>query len=277
MRVGLVQLCSSDLPSVNLPVTASFVREAAARGAEFVLTPEVTNIVSTSRKHQVEHVHPEQSDPTLAHMRELAAELKIWIMIGSLALKSGDSDGRFANRSFLIDPLGGIAARYDKIHMFDVDISQSETYRESDGYRPGDQLSVTETPIGTIGQTICYDVRFPHLHRAIAKMGAQIISAPAAFSPVSGAAHWEVLQRARAIETGCFILAPAQCGQHAISVGQPRSTYGHSLIVSPWGDVIADAGVEPGVVLADLDLDDVVKARARIPALRHDRPIAGIK
>ncbi len=272
MRVALVQLNSGDMPLENLPVTEDFIRQAAADGAEFVLTPEVTNCVSTSREHQQRVLSHEHDDPTLARLREVAAELGIWLLIGSLALKTDDPDGRFANRSFLIGPDGGIIARYDKIHMFDVDISATETWRESDAFRPGDRLVLARTPIGAIGMTICYDLRFPQLHRALAKEGAQIITQPAAFSPVTGAAHWHVLLRARAIETGCFILAPAQCGDHAISEGRPRQTYGHSLAVAPWGEIIADGGTVPGVVILDIDLDDVDRARARVPSLTHDRP-----
>jgi predicted amidohydrolase len=275
MRVGLVQLCASDLPLANLPVTEGFIRQAAGDGASFVLTPEVTNIISTSRAHQRDVLHLQEDDPTLARLREVAAELGIWLLIGSLALKTLDQDGRFANRSFLIDPKGQIVATYDKIHMFDVDISETETWRESDGYRPGDQAVMAQTPIGAIGMTICYDLRFPHLHRDLAKAGAQIITVPAAFSPVSGAAHWHVLQRARAIETGCFVLAPAQSGDHAISNGKLRTTYGHSLVISPWGEVLADGGTDPGVTLVDIDLAEVTKARQRIPAIRHDRPYGG--
>jgi len=275
MRAGLVQLCAGDLPLENLPVTEALIRQAAAEGAQFVLTPEVTNIVSTSRSHQNEVLCHEGEDPTLARLRLVAAELNIWLLIGSLALKTNAADGRFANRSFLVAPSGEIATKYDKIHMFDVDLTASETYRESDGYRPGNEAVIARTPIGAVGLTICYDLRFPHLHRALGKAGAEIITEPAAFSPVSGAAHWHVLLRARAIETGCFVLAPAQCGHHVISNGKPRQTYGHSLAVGPWGEVLADGGTEPGVTLVDLDLAEVAHARQRIPALTHDRDFAG--
>ena len=277
MRVALIQLCSSDIPSKNLPVTEGFIRDAAAQGAEFVLTPEVTNIVSTSRRHQNSVLFLEADDPTLARLKLVAAELKIWLLIGSLALKSGDTDGRFANRSFLISPKGEIAVRYDKIHMFDVDIDEVESFRESDGYRPGDSAVLANTDIGLIGLTICYDIRFAHLHRHLAKAGAGIITVPAAFSPVSGAAHWHVLLRARAIETGCFVLAPAQCGQHEISTKNPRATFGHSLAVSPWGEVLADGGTEPGVTVVDVDLADVTTARRRIPSLTHDLPYKAVQ
>jgi len=265
------------MPLENLPVTEAFIREAAGKGAEFVLTPEVTNVVSTSRAHQEKVLAHEADDPTLARLSQVAAELGIWLLIGSLALKTDDADGRFANRSFLIGPDGAVFARYDKIHMFDVDISQTETWRESDAFRPGTHLSLARTSIGTIGMTVCYDLRFAHMHRDLAKAGADILTQPAAFSPVTGAAHWHVLLRARAIETGCFVLAPAQCGDHAISSGRPRATYGHSLAVSPWGEVLADGGEEAGVTLVDLDMAEVGRARARIPSLQHDRPYQGLK
>ncbi len=271
MRAGLIQLSSGDDPAGNLPVTLGLIREAAQAGAEFVLTPEVTNIVSADRAHQRAVLHHEEDDPTLAALRDEAKALGIWLLIGSLALKTGDADGRFANRSFLISPEGDIAARYDKIHMFDVTISEAETYRESAGYRPGASAVLAETPFAKIGMTICYDLRFPHLHRRLAQAGAQILTVPAAFSPVTGAAHWETLLRARAIETGCFVFAPAQCGQNA----KGRATHGHSLAVAPWGEVLADGGTTPGVTLVDFDLADVEHARNRVPSLHHDRDFEG--
>tara|TARA_R100001086_G_scaffold216762_1_gene133006 strand:- start:492 stop:1328 length:837 start_codon:yes stop_codon:yes gene_type:complete len=275
MRAALLQLNSSDDPEVNLAITLGMMDTAIAQGAEFILTPEVTNCVSGSRAHQNTVLHPEESDPTLAGLRARAAEAGVWLLIGSLALKTDDPDGRFANRSFLIGPDGGIVARYDKIHMFDVDVSPEETYRESDGFRPGDRAVVADMPLGKLGMTICYDVRFPHLHRALAQAGATILTVPAAFSYVTGAAHWEVLLRARAIETGCFVLAPAQTGTHAATSGRTRQTHGHSMVVAPWGEVLADGGVEPGIVMVDLDPDAVAQARRRVPSLRHDRAFDG--
>lgn len=271
VRAALLQMTSSDDPADNLRAVSDMLRDARANGARFALTPEVTNCVSTSRSHQNAVLQFETDDPTLAGLRALCAELGIWLLIGSLGLKTGDADGRFANRSFLIDDTGAIVARYDKIHMFDVDVSPEETYRESDGFRPGTQAVVADTPFGKVGMTVCYDVRFAHLHRALAKAGARILTVPAAFSHVTGAAHWEVLLRARAIETGCFILAPAQTGQHETSRGQSRRTHGHSLAVAPWGEVLLDAGTAPGVAYVDLDLDLVDKARRKVPALTHDR------
>ncbi|MEM9901758.1 MAG: carbon-nitrogen hydrolase family protein, partial [Pseudomonadota bacterium] len=216
MRAALVQLNASDDPAENLPRTAALVAEAADQGAQFVLTPEVTNCVSGSRTHQRAVLQSEAEDETLAGLRGAAATHGIWLLIGSLGLKLPGED-RFANRSFLIDPEGTIVARYDKIHMFDVDISESETYRESEAYRPGDSAVVAEAGFAKIGMTICYDVRFAYLHRALAHAGAEILTVPAAFSTVSGAAHWQTLLRARAIETGAWVLAPAQTGQHRVS------------------------------------------------------------
>lgn len=275
MRTALLQLNSSDDPEANLAVTLGMMDAAIAQGAEFILTPEVTNCVSGSRTHQNTVLHPEESDPTLTGLRARAAEAGVWLLIGSLALKTDDPDGRFANRSFLIGPDGGIVARYDKIHMFDVDVSPEETYRESDGFRPGDRAVVADMPLGKLGMTICYDVRFPHLHRALAQAGATILTVPAAFSYVTGAAHWEVLLRARAIETGCFVLAPAQTGTHAATSGRTRQTHGHSMVVAPWGEVLVDGGAEPGIVMVDLDPDAVAQARRRVPSLRHDRVFDG--
>ena len=188
---------------------------------------------------------------------------------------SEDADGRFANRSFLIGPDGGVVARYDKIHMFDVNVSESEIYRESAAYRPGSRAVLAETPFGRIGLTVCYDLRFPQLYRSLAQAGAEILTVPAAFNHITGAAHWEVLLRARAIETGCYVLAPAQTGFHSEKAGRGRRTHGHSLAVAPWGEVLVDGGTAPGISYVDLDLARVAEARARIPSLSHDRAYAG--
>ena len=272
MRAGLVQLNVSDDVAENLAATIAFVRQAAAAGAGFVLTPECSNILSSNRDLMRTALRHEDVDQTLAALRAEAAQLGIWLLIGSLGVLTHDADGRFANRSFLISPTGDIAARYDKIHMFDVNVSETEVYRESAAYRPGGQAVLAEAGFAKIGMAVCYDLRFPHLFRALAQAGAQILTVPAAFNHITGAAHWEVLLRARAIETGCFVLAPAQCGTHAEG-GQPgkRRTYGHSLAVAPWGEVLADGGTEPGVTLVDLDLTEVARARARVPSLSHDR------
>jgi predicted amidohydrolase len=275
MRVGLVQLTVGDDPATNLVQTLAYIRAAAAQGAGFVLTPECTNLLSSNRDHQRRVLRHEDQDETLAALRAEAASLGIWLLIGSLAVLTHDTDCRFANRSFLISPLGEITARYDKIHMFDVNVSETEVYRESAGYRPGEQAVLAETPFAKIGMTVCYDLRFPHLHRSLAQAGAQILTVPAAFNHITGAAHWHVLLRARAIETGCFVLAPAQTGFHPETNGKGRNTYGHSLVVAPWGEVLADAGTEPGITLVDLDLSEVTKARARVPSLSHDRKFTG--
>jgi deaminated glutathione amidase len=275
MRAGLIQLSVTDDPAVNLPVTRDLVRQAAAGGADFVLTPEVTNCLSSDRDHQRRVLRHEEADETLAALGAEAERLGIWLLIGSLALLTDDARGRFANRSFLIAPDGRIAARYDKIHMFDVDVSETEHYRESSGFRPGTRAVVADTPFARIGMTVCYDVRFPHLYRALAKGGAQILTVPAAFNATTGAAHWESLIRARAIENGAFVLAPAQTGTHAAHNGRPRRTHGHSLAVAPWGEVLADGGTDVGVTLVDLDLGDVARARARVPSLTHDRDFGG--
>ncbi len=275
MRAAFLQMSSGDDPVANLAMTQAMVAQAAAGGADLILTPEVTNCLSGSRARQEAVLHHQADDPTLAALRQQAKDTGKWLLIGSLALKTHDADGRFANRSFLIGPDGAIAAQYDKIHMFDVDVSATETYRESAGYRPGTRAVLGRMPQVTLGMTICYDIRFPHLHRALAKAGADILTVPAAFSPVTGKAHWEVLLRARAIETGCFVLAPAQCGSHPTSTDKTRQTYGHSMAINPWGEVLVDAGTEPCVTFIDLDLSEVAQARGRIAALRHDREFDG--
>jgi predicted amidohydrolase len=270
LKTALIQLNSSDDPESNLSVTKELVNKAADAGARFVLTPEVTNCVSLSRSHQLEVLRTESEDPTLAALAAEASTRGIWLLIGSLALKRED-DVRFANRSFLLSPDGEIVARYDKIHMFDVEISESEKYRESDGYRPGSEAVLGTVDDVTIGLTICYDLRFPYLFRGMSKAGAKIITVPSAFSPETGAAHWETLLRARAIETGSYILAPAQCGEHTASHGRRRKTYGHSLAVDPWGRVIVDGGTEPGISLLDIDTSLVDDVRRRLPSLEHER------
>lgn len=275
MRAGLVQLNVGDDPVANLPGTVDLVRRAAAGGAGFVLTPECTNALSGNRTHQRAVLRHEDEDATLAALRDEAARAGIWLLIGSLGVLTHDADGRFANRSFLIAPTGQIAARYDKIHMFDVNVSETEIYRESAGYRPGSAAVLADAGFARIGMTVCYDLRFAHLYRALAQAGAQILTVPAAFNHITGAAHWEVLLRARAIETGCFVLAPAQTGFHAETHGKGRRTFGHSLAIAPWGEVLADAGTEPGITLVDLDLTEVTKARARVPSLSHDRKFTG--
>lgn len=270
MKAALLQLNSSDDPQENLRTVSGLVEDAAEAGAKFVLTPEVTNCVSMSRPHQGKVLAVEEQDETLATLRRVAARLDIWLLLGSLALKSGD-EKRFLNRSFLISPGGEITARYDKIHMFDVAISETEFYRESDGYRAGDKAVLGDVDGVPVGLTICYDLRFPYLFRGLAKAGARILTVPSAFSCDTGKAHWEALLRARAIETGCFVLAPAQCGVHAASQGRQRTTHGHSLAIDPWGRILCDGGEVTGVNLVDLNMHEVDDARRRIPSLTSEQ------
>lgn len=271
MKIALLQITSSDHPAENAAMIRSMIRDAVAQGAEFVLTPEVSNCLSTSRSHQNEVLETEAGNSFVAEMVEEAQALGIWLLVGSVGIKTGDADGRFANRSYLISPAGEIAGWYDKIHMFDVDVTPEETYRESDGYRPGNRAVVADAGFARIGMSVCYDLRFPHLYRTLAHAGATILTIPAAFSPVTGAAHWEPILRSRAIETGCFVIAPAQTGAHKLTRGRPRSTHGHSMVVAPWGEVLLDAGTEPGVYVLDIDLGAVAEARRRVPSLTHDR------
>lgn len=275
MRAALVQLTSGDDPAANLPATLAAVREAAAGGARLVLTPEVTNCVSFSQTRRREVLTDEASDPTLAALRNEAARLGIWLLVGSLALATDDPGGRFANRCFVIAPDGAVRARYDKIHMFDVAVTPEETYRESAAFRPGDRAVVVDVEGLGIGLSICYDLRFPQLYRRLAQAGAQVLAVPSAFSPVTGKAHWEPLLRARAIECGAYVLAPAQTGTHPATRGRQRSTHGHSMAVEPWGKVLVDAGTEPCVSFVELDPAAVAGARARIPSLSHDRAFEG--
>ena len=265
-RAALVQMCSGRSVEKNLIDASALIREAAGGGAHYVQTPEVTTLMELDRAKLFEATKPEDGNPALEHFRSLARDLKIWLHIGSMAILL--PGGKIANRSFLIAPDGHIAARYDKIHMFDVDLPGGESYKESRNYEPGRHAVLAELPWGTLGLTICYDLRFPYLHRALAKAGAQFIAIPAAFTPQTGEAHWHTLLRARAIETQCFVFAAAQGGRHE----HGRETFGHSLIVSPWGQVLAEGGVHPGVVFADIDLQALEDVRSRVPSLEHDRP-----
>lgn len=271
LKLGLIQFSASDQPGENLQTVLQMIRDAHAQGAEFILTPEATNCISTDQQHQRSEFYHQNDDPSLKAYQKIAAELGTWLLIGSLLILSNDPDGRFANRCFLIGPDGEIFAQYDKIHMFDVALSKAENFRESNGYRPGDKAVIAACNFGTVGITICYDLRFPNLFRILAQAGAQIITVPAAFTQTTGAAHWHVLLRARAIETGCYILAPAQTGTHKASVGKERQTYGHSLVVDPWGQIIADASTDVGITIVEIDLEQVEDARRRIPSLQHDR------
>ena len=268
LRVACVQLTSTTRIDANVAISSALVREAHAAGARFVTMPEVVNLCQRRGDKAAAAAKFEEGEPALAAYRELAAELGVWILIGSLAIRLPDDD-RLANRSYLVDDRGGIVARYDKIHMFDVNLANGETFRESRTYRPGSEAVVAATPWGVLGMTVCYDVRFPYLYRMLAHAGARMISVPSAFTRRTGQAHWHTLLQSRAIETACFVIAPAQCGDHE----DGRKSYGHSLIVSPWGEILADGGEAPGIVTADLDFTAVDKARSMIPALEHDREI----
>ena len=264
-RVGLIQMRSARSPTVNMDAAAKLIGDAKTGGADYVLTPEMTNIMELSREKLFATIVPEENDATLATFRELARALGIYVHVGSLAVKA--SPEKAANRSFLIDRRGEIVARYDKIHMFDVDLKGGESYRESRSYRPGDLAVLTDLPWGRLGLTICYDLRFPALYRALAEAGASFLAIPSSFTRQTGEAHWHVLMRARAIENGCFVLAAAQGGDHE----DGRATFGHSLVVDPWGRVIAEGGTEPGVVFADIDPAEASAARGRVPSLQHGR------
>jgi predicted amidohydrolase len=264
-RAGLIQMRSGRTPAANLDAAAALIKEAKSAGADYVLTPEMTNIMEVKREALFQAIVPEEQDISLANFCELARALRIYLHIGSLAIKV--SPERAANRSFLIGPDGEILARYDKIHMFDVDVSTGESYRESRNFRAGDAAVAADLPWGRLGLTICYDLRFPALYRALAEAGSAFISVPSAFTRVTGEAHWHVLLRARAIENGCFVLAAAQGGMHE----NGRETFGHSLAVDPWGRIIAEGGAEPGLIMVEIDPAEVAAARARIPSLQHGR------
>jgi deaminated glutathione amidase len=271
--IALIQTRTPASPAAALAHVAPLIRQAAAGGARFILTPEASNFLIRDRDARAAALAPEGEDPVVAGLRDLAAELGVWLLIGSAIVRSGQAgDDRAANRALLIDDTGRITDRYDKLHVFDVDLPGGERWRESAAVRPGEQAVVAGTPWGRLGLTICYDIRFPHLYRALARAGAMMIAVPAAFTVPTGAAHWETLLRARAIETGCWILAPAQAGPHE----DGRQTWGRSTVVAPWGEVVAKLDHdEPGVLFASVDPEAVAVARAAIPQLSHDRDFAG--
>jgi predicted amidohydrolase len=268
-----IQFTSARDYEPNIRVVSDLVRRARDGGADFVLTPENTGLTEPIGKLRREKVRDEANHPVLAALREVARETGVWLLIGSLAVDLSRGPGtagnerRLANRSYLVDPDGAVVARYDKIHMFDVDLAGGESYRESNAFRPGGQTALAETPWGVLGMTVCYDLRFPQLYRTLAQAGADFLAIPSAFTVPTGTAHWHVLMRARAIENGCFVFAPAQWGEHA----EGRRTYGHSLIVDPWGEVLADAGEGVGIVSARIEVDAIAKARRMVPSLQHDR------
>lgn len=264
-KAAMIQMRTGLEPAANLDAAARMIREAKANGADYAQTPEMTNIMDVKRERFFSTIQDEESDATLAGFRALARELGIFIHVGSLAIRIAPE--KAANRAFLINPKGDIAARYDKIHMFDVDLAGGESYRESRNYRPGDIAMNADLPWGRLGVTICYDLRFPALYRALAEAGATMLAIPSAFTRQTGEAHWHLLMRARAIENGCFVLAAAQGGTHE----NGRDTFGHSLIVDPWGRILAEGGTEPGVVMAEIDPALVTQARSRMPSLQHGR------
>ena len=269
LRAACVQITGKPRVEDNIALIDPMIREAAAKGADLVCLPEICNLVQKNREEQQKQVRTEAEDSALAAFRALAKELGIWIHAGSLAIRPEEGD-RLANRGFLIAPDGTIRAKYDKIHMFDVDLENAESYRESFSYRPGEQAVLADTPWGGYGMGVCYDVRFPALFRDLAGAGAKVLTMPACFTQPTGKAHWHVLLRARAIENGCFVIAAAQCGEHE----DGRKTYGHSLIIDPWGEVLADAGPDEGIILADLDMARVDEVRGMVPSLKNGRDYA---
>jgi deaminated glutathione amidase len=271
-----VQFTAARDHEPNIQIVSELVRRARGAGADLVLTPENTGLIEPIGKLRREKARDEANHPVLAALRDVARETGAWLLIGSLAVdiakEPGIAEGerRLANRSYLIDAGGGIVARYDKIHMFDVDLAGGESYRESNAFRPGGEIVLALTPWGVLGMTVCYDLRFPQLYRALAHGGADFLAIPSSFTVPTGKAHWHVLLRARAIENGCFVFAPAQWGEHA----ERRRTYGHSLIVDPWGEVLADAREGVGIVSAPIDPARIAEVRRMVPSLNHDRPFA---
>ena len=268
-KAACVQLRSTGDVAQNIRDTSALVREAAGQGARFIATPENTNIMAQDNRAKLAATFDEPNDPSLPAFSALAKDLKIWLLIGSLHIKV--SDTRTANRSFLLAPDGTVQARYDKIHLFDVTVAQGETYRESSQVEGGQTCVLADTELGPVGMTICYDLRFPQLYRRLAQAGAFAFTIPSSFTVPTGQAHWHVLMRARAIENGAFVIAPAQGGLH----DNGRKTYGHSMIVGPWGDVLAEAGSDPGVIVAEIDPALSAAARAKVPSLQHDRDFTG--
>lgn len=269
MRAAILQMTSGIDPAANAAAIVEAVEQAAEQGADMLFTPEMAGYLDRNRARAVETLRSEADDPVLAAAREAAARHGLWVHLGSLPLKEEGGDGRWVNRSFVIDGKGEIRARYDKIHLFDVDLATGESWRESAVYRPGEKVAAVETPWGRMGLSVCYDLRFPDLYRALTNAGATMLLVPAAFTVPTGEAHWHVLLRARAIEAGCFVIAPAQTGRHE----DGRETYGHSLVIDPWGEVLLDMGEEAGLALADIDLSRVEDVRGRVPAIANRRDI----
>ena len=265
-----LQLSSAREPEPNIAAAGDLIRRARDAGAALIMTPEVSDMMEPKRPLRIKKAQNEANHPMLAACRDLARETGAWLLLGSAVVRRDDGDERLANRSFLIAPDGAVAQRYDKIHMFDVELAGGESYRESNAFRPGEAAALAKLPWGVLGMTVCYDLRFPQLYRALAQAGADFLSIPSAFTVPTGRAHWHVLMRARAIENGCFVFAPAQWGEHA----EGRKTYGHSLIVAPWGEVLAEAEDGVGFVTAAIDPAKIAEARRAVPSLTHDRGFA---
>jgi predicted amidohydrolase len=268
-KAACIQFNAGREVAPNIRAASDLVRRARDAGADLIMTPEVSDMIEPKRALRDEKARVESEHSMLAAFRDLARETGAHLLLGSIVVRT-EADGRLANRSFLIAPDGNILARYDKIHMFDVDLPGGESYRESAVFKPGEGTALAALPWGMLGLTICYDLRFPQLYRALAQGGADFLTVPSAFTVPTGKAHWHVLLRARAIENGCFVFAPAQCGEHA----EGRKTYGHSLIVAPWGEILAEAGDESGFILAGIDPAKIAEARRAVPSLGHDRPFA---
>jgi len=265
VAIACIQTNAAPEIDTNLQRIDPMIRQARERGAQLIALPENVSLMVNGRDRLFARVGSEDNHPALRYFTKTAKDIGAWILAGSIAINNGQD--RLANRSYLFRPDGTVAATYDKIHMFDACLSETENYRESANYRGGDRAVVADTPWGKIGMTVCYDVRFPHLHRALAKAGASLIAVPAAFAILTGKLHWHVLLRARAIETGCFVIAPAQCGIH----DGGRGTYGHSLIIDPNGEIMVEASADtPEIIMAELDLDKVTETRRWLPSLQHD-------
>ncbi len=268
-RIGVLQMTSGIDPDANAAALAAGIAEAKQGGAAMLFTPEMSGLLDRDRQRAARHIVPEAANPVLAAVREAAAAHGLWVALGSLAVAR--EDGRWANRSFVIDAGGTVAARYDKIHMFDVELASGEVWRESAAYAPGEQVVTAETPVGKLGLTVCYDIRFPALFEELGRQSCDVIAIPAAFTVPTGKAHWHLLQRARAVEASAYVVAAAQVGEHA----DGRRTYGHSLVVDPWGDVALDMGGEaPGLAFAEIDSRRIADVRKQLPSLVNRRPIA---
>jgi predicted amidohydrolase len=273
MRAALLQSCTGIDPDASAKAISSAIADAAAQGADMLFTPEMSNLLDRDRARAAEHLSSEAQDPVLGAARRAAAEAGIWVHLGSLALRGERADDRLVNRGFVIDGSGNIRARYDKIHLFDVDLPTGESWRESAAYAPGERVVAVDTPWGRLGLAICYDLRFPDLFRALSDAGAAMLALPAAFTVPTGKAHWHVLLRARAIESSCWVIAAAQSGAHE----DGRATYGHSLVIDPWGEIALDMGEANGLGYAEIDVAKTSDVRMRVPSLQHRRPIGPVE